>query len=753
MKISLNWLKEYVEWNCSVSELAEKLTMSGTEVEAITQTGVNIPQIVTAKVVSSAQHPNADRLSVCQVTDGVTTRQIVCGAKNYKVGDVVPLALPGAQLPDGLIIKSSKLRGEKSEGMMCSAIELGLGADASGLLILPENTPLGRPLSEIFPGDTVLEVEVTPNRADLLSYRGIAQELAALGMKTKPFPKISSVKRATDVLWNICSENLADSPRYTIQYLTDVKIAHSPDWLKKYLEAIGARPINNVVDITNFVLFETGQPLHAFDAGKIKGKTVQTRLAKKGEKLHALDGKIYELTTEDLVIADGEVPIGLAGIMGGELSGITEDTTSVLLESALFNASRIRATARRHGMNTDASYRFERGIDPQVVDIARERAADLIIELAGAKRHDGIWETAPYTPPRNVVSLRNEKARAFMGAEVSDSRISQILSSLGCESDGKNSWKIPTWRPDLAREVDLIEEIVRVEGLDNIRRGIALGSAPATDTDLTENRNHKLRIVLTSLGFFEIITPSFLPQGEGELSLLNPMNEENACMRSTLLSGALPCVARNLAREQRDIRMFEIGRVYKKDGREKTHLLLLGTGMERPAHWTEPARAFDAFSLKGALEALCARFPEIKFPENFSLVDSSSLKKHSIKVPVFASEIILPSSAKKEDVKFQPLPQYPAVTRDLAFVVNKTIPQQQILDVIRSSSIPELESVACFDYFYDKDGKKLPADKKSLAYSLTYRSRERTLNESEVSRWEAQIIDSVRQSIGAELRT
>lgn len=755
MKISLNWLGEYVDWGGDVDRLVERLTMSGTEVEAVIRTGVDVPHLVTAKILSSEKHPNADRLSVCQVDNGTETRQVVCGAKNYKAGDIVPLAMPGAKLPGGLAIKASKLRGVQSDGMLCSAIELGLGTEAEGLLILSPETPIGRPLSEFFKGDTLLELEVTPNRADLLSYRGVARELVALGMNLKPAPVIKKATFAESRPWKLSVEEATHCPRYTAQLLTNVKVGPSPAWLRGRLEAAGLRAINNVVDITNYVLLEMGQPLHAFDADKLKGQTICVRRAKKDEKFGALDGEEYVLNESDLVIADADRAVALAGVMGGAATGVTETTTTVLLESAAFRPVTVRQSSRQHGLITDSSYRFERGIDPSLVDEARERAVALLVELAGAVVSNPAWQTAPCSLVQNTVSLRMDRARRFISMDVSDRRMQEILTALGCEATAENQWRIPTWRPDLTREIDLVEEIVRVEGLNKAGRDFHLGVSSATEADRTHCRNHELRALLTSLGFYEIVTSSLLPRTEGAVLLKDPINEDNACMRQDLIASALPCVARNLAREQRTVKMFEIGRVFQQDGkaaREETRLLILATGAERPGHWTEKERPFDFFSLKGVLEAVRAKFPEICLPEKFGAVEASLLKKHDIKVPVFAAEFVLPAASKPSDVKFQSLPQYPAIARDLAFVVKREIRNEEILKAIRSANIAALESVECFDLFQDEEGKRLPKEKKSLAYTLTYRSNERTLKEAEVATWEGQIVEKVCKATEAELR-
>ena len=757
MKVSLEWLREYCEWNWSVDELVKQLTMSGTEVENVHQTGVNTPGVITAKIASFVQHPNADRLSVCQVNDGKRTRQIVCGAKNFKEGDIVPLATPGTSLPGGITIKSSKLRGETSEGMLCSGSELGLPDGASGLLILPQDTPLGKPLNELFKGDAVLELEVTSNRPDLLSYSGVARQLSLLGAKLKPAPALFvAEKMNTSTQWSFQVDDASECPRYTATLLKNVKVGPSPRWLQERLESIGLRPINNVVDITNHVLFEVGQPLHAFDAELLRGHKIHVRRAKEGETFDALNEKTYKLSPEDMVIADAERPVALAGVMGGQTTAVSEKTTTVLLESATFKPTRVRRAARRHLLFSDSSHRFERSVDPAVVDLARQRATQLLVELAGATVEES-WETTPYQAPQVVVPFRPQRARDILNITTSDVRMDEILQKIGCKKTNEG-WLIPSWRPDLTREIDLVEEIIQIEGLNCVKGRTMLMPTTVSAVDKAYDRAQKIRELLVSIGFYEAITNSLVGLSENEqaVKLLNPMTEEHVQLRTDLLSTVLPCMAHNLSHEQRDVKLFELGRIYLKEKnqpREEEHLLIVAAGRERLPNWTEAERPFDVFSLKGVLERLAARFPEISIPAEYGYLPASVLKKYGIKVPVVGIELVLPPvSANKELSKYKPLPQYPAITRDLALVVDQQVPQQVVLDAIRFAGISTLEKVECFDVFEDKEGKKLASGKKSLAYTLTYRSFERTLKEDEVSTWERQILEILSRKISAELR-
>lgn len=762
MKLALNWLKEHVAHSWSVEELAEKLTMSGTEVEAIHRTGFDRENFVTARILSAEKHPNADRLSVCQVDDGSgQPRQIVCGAKNFKPGDVVPLALPGAVMPGGFTIKDSKLRGERSSGMLCSAKELELPGDAEGLMILDPNLSPGLPLKSLFSGDTVLELEVTPNRADLLSVRGLAREVAALGGTLLPPPPVAQLPDGPGA-WQVEVQDHTACPRYTCLLLEDVRVGPSPDWLRARLESIGLRSVNNVVDITNYVLFETGQPLHAFDADRLSGNTILVRMAQAGESFQALNGKTYALTPEDLVIADARGPVALAGVMGGETSGVTSATTRVLLESARFHPGRIRRTSRRLQLLSDSSHRFERGIDPAQVDVALARAAHLIIELCGARLSSGPGASAPADLPRRRVTLSAARVRQVLGFDVAPERIGAILTALGLTPvEPAGTWGIPTHRPDLEREIDLIEEIARIEGLDRAPSTLPLGVAPRSAADRAYDLRRAIKDHLAALGFQEMASSSFLPAeplpAPDAVRILNPLNADNAWVRPTLLSSLLPAIRHNLNHQVEDVRGFEIGAVScQKDGQsgEQDRLLIIWTGHERPAHWSESARMADVFSLHGLVEQLRRRFPALPEPEILGPVPAAALKAHGIKTqaPVLAAEFTLPEDWQPTPGTYQALPAHPAVKRDLSFVVSQSVTQQQVHRAILNAGIRELESAYCFDLFEDPSGSKIPSGHKALAYALTYRSPERTLTENDVAAWEKAIIATVERETGGRLR-
>src|SRR5437773_5589040 len=480
MKFSVNWLREFVDLSENAEEIAYLLTRAGAETENIEQRGAKIDKVIVSQITASSRHPNADRLTVCEVDDASgTKRRIVCGATNYKVGDRVPLALPGTKLPNGTEIRKSKLRGVESEGMLCSPIELGLGEDASGLLILSPDAKIGSPIGDLFPADTILDVEITPNRGDLLSHFGLAREIAALtGKKLKSSPSDSKIAiKKTGVTITATRE----CPFFSARKIDNVKVGPSPQWLRARIESVGIRAINNIVDISNFLMLELGQPTHAFDANKLKGG-INVRLAREGEKFLALDGKTYSLKPDNLVVADQERAVGIGGVMGGEETGVTDSTKNILLEAAYFLPASVRKTARELNLPSDASYRFERGVDPEMVLRASQRATELIQEIAGATPAKEIQTAGklPANPPD--VSLTYEKCDRVVGIAIKPKTVDQILTHFGLskskstrfrratarQASKSGTWKIPSYRRDLHRDVDLIEEVVRAYGANKI---------------------------------------------------------------------------------------------------------------------------------------------------------------------------------------------------------------------------------------------------------------------------------------------
>jgi phenylalanyl-tRNA synthetase beta chain len=749
MKFSLRWLSHYLDLTVPTAQMLDRLTLAGTEVEHVATTGVDSPHVVVAQIVSSVQHPNADRLRVCQVNDGQGIRQVVCGAKNYRDGDKVPLALPGAKLPGDFTIKESKLRGELSQGMLCSAKELALAEDAEGLLILPADAPIGKKFSDYLPGDTLFDVEITSNRPDLLSYRGIAREIAATGagsVKVVPASDVSFPE--TSPVWTSQLSATDLGPYYTATHLTHVKVGPSPAWLQESIAATGHRPINNVVDITNFVLFETGQPLHAFDATKLAGKTLEVRRAHAGEKLEALDDKTYELLPDDLVIADASGPVAIAGVMGGKPTSVTATTTEVVLEAAWFLPAAVRRTSRRLGLLSDSSYRYERRVDPGALLAARDRALALLIELTGAtlSSFSSIAGTAPES--HGPIALRTRKIAGLLGIEIPPVTVEETLTNLGCAKltathHDETHWQPPTFRHDLAREVDLIEEIARIHGLEGVPARLVTGLHPETDADRAHSRLLRLRQTLAGRGWDECVTDALIERRfateASALEMANPLSELQTHLRPALKTSLLQVAAKNLARGVAQLRLFEVGRVYEKSGASTVEPLRLGllvAGLGQDAAWYQGERTANYFDLRGTVDLLLRHAGlDAKDLLEAGTLSAVDLKTHGIKTPVFYAEIALDAwlARTPKPERYQPVPAYPPVRRDLAIVLPKSVPQAQVEETIRAAQAPNLESVRLFDLFLDPKGEKIPADQKSLAYALTYRAADKTLTEKEVT--------------------
>ena len=762
MKISLQWLQDYVGLPESVDALAEALTKGGTEVVGREERGNISDKIVVAQILSSAPHPNADRLSVCQVDDGsCQPRQIVCGAKNFQVGDKVPLALPGAVLGPDFKIKAGKLRGEKSDGMLCSAKELALAEDAEGLLILSADLPVGQPVRELFPPDTVLELEVTPNRPDLLGYRGVAREVAAL---TRTEARLAAaplvpVKAADDFV------RLEDSgcPFYTARIIRGVKVGPSPPWLADRLTAVVLRPINNVVDVTNYVLLETGQPLHAFDLAKLE-RGIVVRSAHEGETLKALDGSEIKLRAHDLVIADAGKAVALAGVMGGVETGVTAATTDLLLETAWFEPSRVRKSARELGLSTDSSYRFERRVDLAGVLSASSRAVELIGQTAGgtADRQVLVAGDAPETATAIILSY--DRCRALLGLDLGDGEIEAILLRLGlAKRDGH--WIAPGFRPDLTREVDLIEEVIRMAGIERVPSRLRGFPAAAGAADLRHDNGEKLRERLRAQGFSEARTSHFVSpdalrragvSADEAVGVRNPLGAEQALLRPALLAGLLEALARNLRHGADAVRLFEIGTVFGGAGREeRTALALVETGS-----------GDGLFGLKGVLQAalgavelrpedgLVLRVTGLGMEGLLRRLPRALAGEYEAKAPVYYAELVVDGwlGAMPGAVRVRALSKFPAVTRDLSLILPNTTPYAAVEKAVLGARAPHLCLVGLKGIFADPSGVKLPADQRSLTVTLTFRDEARTLFSEEVDRAVETLRDHAKAELGAIFR-
>lgn len=787
MNVSLTWLREFVSLPPSTPQLVDLLTLAGVEVEEVHQRGADIPHVVVAQILESAQHPNADRLSVCKVDAGNgQTLQIVCGAKNYRVGDKVPLALPGAVLPGDFKIKVGKLRGVDSHGMMCSAKELGLGEGHEGLLILPADAPVGSPISDLFPSDIILDLEITPNRPDLLSHYGIAREIAALrsvDLAPAPFKHVSPVATACARV----SIHAADlCPFYSARRIRGVKVGPSPAWLRNRIEAVGIRSINNIVDVTNYVMLEMGQPLHAFDEARLDEGEIRVRLAADAESFHALDGKIYPLTSADLVIADASSAAAIAGVMGGELSGVTDATTDILLESALFNPQAVRRTSRRLGLASDSSYRFERGVDPATVLAASDRATQLILQVAGGIAEPEI-ETAGLLPDTTrAVTLRPDRCSALLGIDIPEARIDSILTGFGLRknADGSDAagaaWRIPSFRQDLTREADLIEEITRAFGIENIPGSVCSRPAPASPADAAHDFHLELRRRLAGEGFFEARSFSLISEraahsvstnGDILLAIRNPLIEDQAVLRPSLIPGLLAALERNLRGGAKSIRLFELGRVFLA-GQERVQLSAILTGDALPASWSGTApRKTGLFDLKGCIESLGIEdiafvpasidglLPALQITIRGQVAGSlgqlppARLRALDAPNPVALFELDLaPCRLRGIPSRIASIPRFPAVTRDIAIIADAAIPHARIEEILSGANEPLLADIQLFDLFSDPDGIRIPAGQKSLAYSLTYRSAEKTLIADEVNAAHARLKERLKAVLSVSFR-
>jgi len=835
MKVTLNWLKQYVDFNWSPAELAERLTMLGLEVESVHRVAGEFDGIVVAQVITRDKHPNADKLSVCRVNDGAGERQIVCGAQNFKAGDKVPLILPGASLPlkagetQPFTIKVGKIRNVESHGMMCSHEELGLDPEAighkkeDGLLILREDAKVGQSFAEYLGrtgGDVVYDLEITPNRPDWNSVIGIAREIAALTGNVLKVPgaecQVSGGKAADLVNVRLDAPDLC--PRYTARVIRGVKIGPSPEWLRAALEKVGLRSINNVVDATNFVMLEAGQPLHAFDYHLIaKGPdgqpTIVVRRAQPGELFITLDGQKHTLNAENLLIADEQKGIALAGVMGGQNTEINDNTVDVLLESAYFAPSNIRRTSKTLGLRTDSSYRFERGCDPNWgVDYASRRAAQLILETAGGTLAEGVVDAYPQVIERKEVSIRFAKTTELLGVAIEPEQQSKFLASLGlAESATPNpqaaNFSIPTFRPDLKREVDLIEEIARLYGVDKIPATAPRGAHGENAFDATYDQISEVRHLLTGLGLNEAQGQTLIGKSECRMSndetivpLANPLSSDMDVLRPSLLPGLIHSLRHNVSRKNYDVALFEIGRVFTngrsadslvrenkpaeaadkavRAPKEERRIAIAITGQRALSFWSGDDREakFDAMDLKGVVEDLLEHFGlrGIQFTKRAEstplFLESAGIalggklqlgelgqllptlaKKYDLRDAVFLAELRLDELISRGNPakSFKPLPQFPASRRDVAMLVPEATTHDAVLLAIKQAKPANLESVELFDVFR---GKNVPEGQKSLAYAFTYRGADKTLTDAEINTSHAKVVESFKAQLKATMR-
>lgn len=812
MKVTLNWLKQYVDFDWSPEELTERLTMLGLEVEGVEKVSGEFEGIVVAQVLTKEKHPNADKLSLCRVHDGKGERQIVCGAQNFKPGDKVPLILPGASLPpkEGeppFTIKVGKIRGVESHGMMCSPQELGLPDEVDGLLILREDAQVGQPFAEYLgrsTGDVVFDLETTPNRPDWNSVIGIAREIAALTGNPLKLPEVKLSQTSPEPITNFVNVRIDDAelcPRYTARLVRGVKIGPSPAWLRSALEKVGLRSINNVVDVTNYVMLEIGQPLHAFDyrlLSKAADKpdavpTIVVRRASDGEKFVTLDAKEHTLTSNMLLIADETKGVALAGIMGGQNSEINDQTVDVLIESAYFKPQNVRATSRKLEIRTDSSYRFERGADIGICDWASRRAAQLIVETAGGQVLESSIDAYPNPVQPKEITLRHSKANDLLGITIAPDQQVDFLQKLGLELVSRNgeeacTVRIPTFRVDLKREIDLIEEIVRLHGVDKVPstppRG-AIGSNPfdKVHDDISEARN-----ILTGLGLNEAQGQTLISDTSARLAsaeqsivaLANPLSSDMNVLRPSLLPGLLDSLRHNVNRKNNDVALFELGRVFGTGDsklKEERRLAIALTGARNPLFWSgnERSAKCDIYDLKGALEEFFEQFglrglsynrraeSTALFLESatinlgklqlgeFGQLSPALAKRYDLRDAVFLAELNfdLLIARRNTGKSFKPLPSFPSVRRDIAMVVPESVTHDAVLSVVKQTRPANLENVELFDVFR---GQNIPEGQKSMAYAFTYRSAEKTLTDAEVTAAHDKVVASLREKLQATVR-
>lgn len=793
MNVSLNWLATHLDLSGkSIKEIDDLFTFAGVEVEGIVSKGITSDKIVVAQVMEAVQHPNADRLKVTQVDAGEgTLRQIVCGAQNYKVGDKVPCALPGAELPGGFTIGETIMRKVESKGMLCGASEIGLPAGVDGLLILPTDAEIGTPVKALFDSDVLLELEVTPNRPDLLSHRGMARELATL-LKTPLLPlEIPTAKTATATS-EIRIDAPAACPLYTAVRISGVTVKESPAWLKQRLESIGLRPINNIVDVTNYVLHELGQPLHAFDAAKLSGGIV-VRNACEGEAFLALDDSQHVLTTDDLVISDASgSALALAGVMGGADSGVTETTTDILLESAYFTPQGIRRTSRRTALSSDSSYRFERGVDPAGVLTASAFAVKLILETAGGTAEATTLVAGEAPVLTRPVALDAKKLDQLMGGSIALTDAEEILTRLGLTKLADGTWDVPSFRADLQRHIDLVEEIARVHGLANVPSRFRGTFVPASPVDAAYDADMVLRRRLAALGLHECQTIKLIadaqvadalpqrPLQDGDIIRVKlPLSEDHAVMRPSIVPGLVASAVRNVRQQAKSLRFFEMGRVFRNAGggkardQESETLAILLSGSVLPTGWSQADRSADLYDLKGIISALLGG-REVRFApkerDGFVLgcdikVDDQTLgvfarltpareRELDFATPVYVAELDLGKLRKliNSTSHVEDLPQFPGSSRDAAMELPLTTANAQIEAVIAKIAEPLLVSAECFDVFTDPTGIKIDAASKSVAYRFLYRDATRTLKTEEIDAAHQKVLEALVQNLGVKFR-
>jgi phenylalanyl-tRNA synthetase beta chain len=800
MLVSLSWLKKYVPIAVDSKSLADDLTMAGLNVERIERRGVALEHVVVGKVLEKSGHPNADRLSWCRVEVGSgDVREIVCGAPNVAAGQFVLVALPGAQLPNGMSIKRSKIRGVVSDGMICSEIELGVGEDASGIMVLEGEPTVGTPATGVLGGaDEILEVEVTPNRGDLLCHVGVAREAAAIYRIPLEFPvvRIGDADSSAKPDFQIEIEDKNDCARYVGRRVSGVRVGPSPAWLVKSLELVGMQSVNNVVDVANYVMMELGQPLHAFDYRRLDGGEIKVRRAKPGEKLLGLDAKTYELDRAVLVIADKEKPVALAGIMGGEESAVHQDTTEILIESANFHPTVVRRGRKKLSLSTEASYRFERGVDKERCRLAADRAAGLIVEIAGGTTGP-VVDSYPWPGEQKVLTIREKNTQRILGAPVSNDEIAGLLERLGFETRKKTDDTVtvcvPSHRLDVTEEIDLVEEAARLYGYDRVGTGRGFRCTAFGVVDELDEFVEGVSEYLAARGFLEIRGTAFTDGRELEdfgwpsddprtrpIPIRNPLNANQRYLRTSLVPGMIDTVRRNADYGAKQMKLFQIGPVFlapeglTKLPEEKTVLTLVMSQPEGAVFWLNGRSSLGLFDIKGEVEAALRAMriepssvlsyvfdaPTGEFTYGTKegpvvdggVVSEKVAERRGIDQPVWFATLEL---AKCYDIrspqgKLKAMPEYPASRRDLSLVAQAGVVYGEIEKALVKHAGPLLESVVVFDVYR---GDKLPEGRTAYGVRLSFRAGDRTLRDEEVDRIIEKVVTKLKNELAVELRS
>ena len=801
MKVSLDWIKDYVEIRMDLKDLINLLTMAGLEVEEAASVGEGFEKVVVAEIQSIRRHPQADRLSLVEVKTGRETFSIVCGATNIKEGQKVPLALVGARLPNGIEIKRSKIRGVTSDGMLCSESELALGKDASGIMILPSHVPPGADLGEALGlKDTVLDISITPNRPDCLCVIGVAREIAALTHQRVKYPRPALTDQGEEIHQKT-SVTILDRdlcPRYVARMIEEVKIGPSPGWMSNRLERVGIRSISNVVDVTNYVMMEYGQPLHAFDFEVLEGGRIVVRRAKEGEEFITLDGVKRNLDGEMLMICDAAKPVAIAGVMGGLNSEIRDDTKRVLLESAYFDPAGNRRTSRKLGLETEAAYRFGRGIDYGGCLTAANRASQLIQDLAGGRVVEGVVDAYPVPIKPSPIRLSVKKVHQILGTEVSAERMRNYLEDLELEvlEGGGDGLVVtpPSFRGDLEREVDLIEEVARMDGYEKIPLTLPEGPPSSEERSKEFVVERKAIDTLIYHGYHEVITYSFTSPASWDtvglssddprrehLRILNPLTEDLSVMRTTLIPGLMETARYNVSRKVSNLKLFELKKVFLPQKNERLpkevkFLAGLAMGFDRDAHWAFSPRSVDFYDIKGCVEGL---LDDLQIEgATFSKVDDvpylhpgkaakivvdhevlgvlgeahpQVLGHYEVQGAVYLFEMDFGKMVKwaGEGKRFRPLPKFPAVYRDLSLVVDQDLEVARVMETIRAFDQPFVEEVTVFDIY---QGPPIPAGRKGVSYRIRYQANDRTLTDEEVNRYHENLLSRLRGVFQLDLR-